>query len=538
VIIRSSPLIHWLISNVGILSVGKYFKINEADRKKLEDWDGKEELPLPTMIKDSEGANPNDSTEPNDTIQQIYNEVAQDLNKLIVDPVDQFTLSKLHAMNEKIKTQNGKDGVSPAEQWTVDIGHLGSYFNEAKPFYDRLLKDEHDEEAKQALENIRAKMAKSYPDSFFVPIPTPEIRAKAAAEAKKNEEEAKNKADDEAKKKAAEEAKNKADEEAKKKAAEEAKKMAANEYPWKTLDTTDGRRIMAGRQHTRRGESQDKSTLIVASDLSDDPIYETTTGSNVGALEVEEFFNLDGIKLLAEKDEMGRDTQTWTWRDEDDFEEFLWCTKGTRNMHTFGKGSKAPATYCGVRFKKRGINVLTKTNLENVIKKKKAKNFIEEYCRRKGIPPPWEVEAENEKVPKDKKILAAQTWLAEQGIGNFAAASVAATTTPAAASATGNSALKSLEDKLAAMEKKIEGLQSPNAGGNSALKSLEDKLTAMERKIEGLQSPNTGSLDSILKKLEQMETKMADIDKISSSTERLGNVVSLLVEKVGLNVSK
>jgi hypothetical protein len=147
--------------------------------------------------------------------------------------------------------------------------------------------------------------------------------------------------------------------------------------------------------------------LIVASDLSDDLIYETTTSSNVGVLEVEEFFKLDSIKLLAEKDEIGRDVQTWTWRDKDDFEEFLWYTRGIIDTYMFSKGSRAPATYYGVRFKKQGMNILTKTNLENVVKKKKAKSLIEEYCKRKGIPPPWEVEAENEKVPKDKKILVA-----------------------------------------------------------------------------------------------------------------------------------
>jgi hypothetical protein len=57
-------------------------------------------------------------------------------------------------------------------------------------------------------------------------------------------------------------------------------------------------------------------------------------------------------------------------------------------MHTFSKSSKAPDTYYSARFKKRKINILTKTNLENVIKKKKAKTLIEEYYKRKGIPPP------------------------------------------------------------------------------------------------------------------------------------------------------
>jgi hypothetical protein len=52
----------------------------------------------------------------------------------------------------------------------------------------------------------------------------------------------------------------------------------------------------------------------------------------------------------------------------------------------FGKGSRAPVTYYNVRFKKQGINILTKTNLENIVKKKKAKSLIEEYYKRKGIP--------------------------------------------------------------------------------------------------------------------------------------------------------
>jgi len=48
----------------------------------------------------------------------------------------------------------------------------------------------------------------------------------------------------------------------------------------------------------------------MASDLSDDSIYDTTTSSNISALKVEEFFKLDSIKLLAEKDKIGRDAQT------------------------------------------------------------------------------------------------------------------------------------------------------------------------------------------------------------------------------------
>lgn len=64
--------------------------------------------------------------------------------------------------------------------------------------YDRLLKDEHDEEAKQGLENISAEMTKSYSDIFLVPTPTPANRA----EKDKADKDAREKADKEARQKA------------------------------------------------------------------------------------------------------------------------------------------------------------------------------------------------------------------------------------------------------------------------------------------------------------------------------------------------
>jgi hypothetical protein len=45
----------------------------------------------------------------------------------------------------------------------------------------------------------------------------------------------------------------------------------------------------------------------MASDLSDDLIYDTIINLNIGVLEVEEFFKLDGIKLLVKKDKIGYD---------------------------------------------------------------------------------------------------------------------------------------------------------------------------------------------------------------------------------------
>ena len=92
----------------------------------------------------------------------------------------------------------------------------------------------------------------------------------------------------------------------------------------------------------------------------------------------------------------------------------------------------------------------------------------------------------------------------------------------AAASATGNPALKSLEDRLAAMEKKIPDLQSPNIGSlDSILNKLEERLASMETKMT--------SMDT---KMASIETKITEVDRIAVSSAKLGQVVDLLVAKI------
>ncbi|KAH9203167.1 hypothetical protein DL95DRAFT_506689 [Leptodontidium sp. 2 PMI_412] len=527
-----------------ILTVGKHFKISEADRKKLEDWDGKEELPLATIVKDS-GANPNgtanqnEPTKPNDTIQQIYKEAAQYLNKLLIDPVDEPTLGRLRAMNDKIKTQNEKDGVSPAEQWTIDVGGLGAQFNKAKPFYDRLLKDEHDEEAKRELENISAEMAKSYPDIFFVPIPTPEERDRAKAERERVERERVERERVERERVDGERVERERVERERverERAEEEAKRKGETgkiKYPWTTHILPDGREIIAGRQHSRRGKIGSQSTLVVASDQGEDPTFVITTGAAIGARETDVYFGLSGIKLLAEKRSNGEKAKTWTWRDEDHFVALRWVAVATINMHTFGKGSRSAVSQCCVEMD-YGLDICTKSDLTQAIKEKPAHDQINAYCERKGITPPWDVEAQNEKVPKEKKLIAAQTWLAEQGLGNFAPPaagfnsgagySTSGWTTvnsTSGNSTAGSSDIKLLTERIDAMEKQIR-TQSSNTGGSS-LDSLLKKMDSMEANMN--------------KRLDTMETKITQVDALTTNMNNLSSIVGLLMEKAGLNAA-
>jgi hypothetical protein len=166
-------------------------------------------------------------------------------------------------------------------------------------------------------------------------------------------------------------------------------------------------------------------------------------------------------------------------------------------MTEFNKGSKSAKGGCCVEMD-NGINLYTRSDLKTAIEGKPADNQINAYCERKDITKPWEVQAESVKVPKEKRFLAAQTWLAEQGLGNFAATPAA----PSAGHSTSGwtavnspnsrsespeikSMMQSLSDRIAAMEKKLESPQSSDTSGNSSaiLTRIEERLASMEEKV-------------------------------------------------------
>jgi hypothetical protein len=63
-------------------------------------------------------------TEPNDAIKNIYKLVEPFLELLLIDDADLKGITALAFMNDKIKTQNQNDAVSPVDRWTIDRGDL------------------------------------------------------------------------------------------------------------------------------------------------------------------------------------------------------------------------------------------------------------------------------------------------------------------------------------------------------------------------------------------------------------------------------
>lgn len=89
-------------------------------------------------------------------------------------------------------------------------------------------------------------------------------------------------------------------------------------------------------------------------------------------------------------------------------------------MVEFGKGSKSAWLKALVDWD-WGMDILTKTELRDAIKAGPALNYINAYCNRKGITRPKNIRPKYIKVANGQEELAAQTWLAGQGQGKFAA---------------------------------------------------------------------------------------------------------------------
>jgi hypothetical protein len=462
----------------------------------------------------SNPSGPGDQTkQPNDAIKEIYKLVQPFLGLLFKDDADLKGLAALGSMNEKIKTQNQKDGVSPVDRFTIEIQDLTRRFSEAKPLYTRFLENELDKEAEEGLKNMRVDMAKSYPEMFIFNIPTPQNRqeekesAEREAEAKRREEEAKK-------------------EEAKRKAEEEAKRGIITstppgkiKYPWTTHALPDGRVIIAGRQHSTRGKIGKESTLIVASDDGEDPTFIITTGTAIGLEEAGVYFGLPHIKLLAEKRSDGGKAKIWSWRDKERFGRLLWVAVGTKKNHTFGKGSTSAHAQCCALWDNE-IDLCTRSEMNDAIEERFAKPWIQAYCERKGIIAPWDVKAENDIVPKGKKILAAQAWLAEEGLGNFATPPTAgystsgwtAVNSPSGNSQSGNSQIKLLQDQMANLERKFSNFQPSTTGSlESILAKLEVRLVSIETKVTKVDDANTklaGYLTILSNKFDDLEKKV------------------------------
>ncbi|CZR65329.1 uncharacterized protein PAC_15229 [Phialocephala subalpina] len=143
-------------------------------------------------------------------------------------------------------------------------------------------------------------------------------------------------------------------------------------------------------------------------------------------------------------------------------------------------------------------------------------------CAKKGIPPPWDVEPNLWIITKEDKALLdrARSGVANPGAGSSTSGWTAVNSTSGNSTA-GSSDIKLLTERIDAMEKQIR-TQSSNTGGSS-LDSLLKKMDSMEANVN--------------KRMDSMETKITQVDTLTTNMNNLSSVVGLLMEKAGLNAA-
>ncbi|KAI9772436.1 MAG: hypothetical protein M1840_000639 [Geoglossum simile] len=167
-------------------------------------------------------------------------------------------------------------------------------------------------------------------------------------------------------------------------------KFAAIKYPWATGVTAEGEPIIAHRLKTSLGRAIG-FTCVVETQGPKGLVYKFKPGAEIGRIELNRYLELTGIKILAEKDEDGKRLKVWTYKDFEYFEDILWFAIAPLHTATAGMRRKDPETLACVKFR-YGLELLSRSELLNVIGKKSTEAHIEKYCGEMDLTPPWAVE--------------------------------------------------------------------------------------------------------------------------------------------------
>ncbi|KAI9767646.1 MAG: hypothetical protein M1840_005517 [Geoglossum simile] len=272
------------------------------------------------------------------------------------------------------------------------------------------------------------------------------------------------------------------------------------EYPWTTGFTAEGDIIIANRPKTRLGKTFGH-TCVVETQGERGPLYEFKSGAEIGRLELEEYLSEDGIKTLAEKDKNGN-RKVWSYKNKDDFVDVLWFAIAPLHTATEGRGRKDLETLGCVRFR-YGLDLLSRSDLVNVIGKKSTKTRIQRYCSKMGLTPPWKVQPDIVRVPRGKTVHKEKTNSENRDSEN------------------GDSENESgLTGRLAAIEDKISRREN----------SLQEMLDKLEKRMTSMVENRMDSMEEKLSKIDELDGAAAGL---AANMFKLIDAINKLEDRVG-----
>ncbi|SPO02446.1 uncharacterized protein DNG_05119 [Cephalotrichum gorgonifer] len=223
------------------------------------------------------------------------------------------------------------------------------------------------------------------------------------------------------------------------------------DYPWATGKTAEGSTIVhfrpVGRGHRVCVEAEEEGRLIrrlvAASEVQFDREY-LKNGKNAAAGQ-----------------------NTWSINDRGDFLELLWVTFPQMKRKNIAARKMDAQVDCCVKFKTKGINILTVSSLRRVLGKDIANSNIAGVCTRDGFAPPWHtgpISIVYDPTAKIKDLKERQAMRDECAKANAATsgdlplATAMASTNDSSGDVAGKDRISELEKRVNEVEKKLDNV--------------------------------------------------------------------------------
>lgn len=292
---------------------------------------------------------------------QVYQKATPIMKSLFQDPTNEELQQQLYKLNEMIGSDNRNEQL-PEDTWKIRIGFFAPHYKIIRDYYNRLKKNPADTDANHAFVTEEKLIHDMIEKHHFPPEWSISRMQQKSIVADKTAEETSLfvESDDSA----------------------ETKTI---DYPWPTLETADGSRILGVR-------SRGKVGLQVCVETSKDGRVVRRLVPESAVHEVQQYIEINGYKNLAEGQ------STWTSRQRGDFEELLWVTDPAPPR----SGKRDPPADCCVRFREQGLQILTRTSLFKVLGEKRAKAEMESVCVRDGTSAPWKMQPREQSTIKQE----------------------------------------------------------------------------------------------------------------------------------------
>jgi hypothetical protein len=296
------------------------------------------------------------------------------------------------------------------------------------------------------------------------------------------------------------------------------------DYPWYTQKTGHGDWTIVGTsRHGGNGHYVLVESMAEGTDHEGNriPYQKWVSASEVGLACVDQYNDAPNRKNLAE------DSKGFSIKDRKDFEKLLCVTDGRTKLHNSATGGKEVPSKCTIKFKTKGIAVLSASTFYRVVGETLGRALVRDLCKCLGFPAPWEREPvaivyDPRKLGKNKvanfgrRIDHGKPAITEQKDGG-ATIPGNDTTSRSPSPAQDDQRIKDVEAKIATMQGTME----------TKMNQMRDQMNKDVTELKTTVTETNGRVDKIENVVNQIDTRMSTMEA------QLKAIFDMLKSKMG-----